>query len=319
MFLFESEKETFSLKPMNCPSHMLIYQNTLRSYRDLPIRIHDQGILHRNELSGALGGLTRTRQFCQDDAHIFCTLEQVQKEIETLFGLVKKAYDAFGLSFAMKFSTKPKDAIGDWDTWTRAELALEGALRTTGQVYTIGEGQGAFYGPKIDFEVTDSLGRHWQTATIQLDFVLPERFKLEYIAEDGKAHQPVVIHRAIFGSFERFIAILLEHFQGSLPTWLSPVQARVLPISDEVLEYATERADDLAGFGVSVDVDSSSNPLGAKIRNAEMNKVPWIVVVGKKEQENRTLALRQRGKGDLGAKSLDEAGKLIAADAQAPF
>lgn len=296
MFLFESEKETFSLKPMNCPSHMLIFKNTKRSYRDLPLRIHDQGVLHRNELSGALGGLTRTRQFSQDDAHIFIEEKQIQEEIEKLFDLIKIVYGAFELPYKAKLSTRPANAIGDPALWTLAELALEAVLRASGMEYTVAEGDGAFYGPKIDFDVTDAPGRTWQCATIQLDFVLPRRFDLSYVGEDNKDdHVPVVIHRAIFGSFERFIALLLEHYAGVLPAWLSPTQVRICTVTSDVEDYAQTIADMLEGAGLRVAMDLRAETLGFKIRDAEMQKVPFIAVIGGREKDGKMVTIRRRG------------------------
>jgi threonyl-tRNA synthetase len=306
MFLIEAEDQSYGLKPMNCPGHMLVYASEVHSYRDLPLRIHDQSVLHRFEASGVLSGLTRVREFIMDDAHIFITPEQIGDEIERLLRLIQKVYSDFGLSPEMKLSTRPAEFLGEKAAWDHAESELKKALERAGQAYTINEGDGAFYGPKIDFSVTDAIGRKWQCATIQLDYQLPQQFKLKYIGADNTEHAPVVIHRAIFGSFERFIALLLEHYAGALPTWFAPVQAIVLPIADRHLPYATAVRDRLAAAGLRVELDERQEKIGYKIREAQLQKVPYMLVVGDREAEQGAVAVRTRAGGDQGSKPLDE-------------
>ena len=306
MFLTESGDEQMALKAMNCPGHMLIFDSEVRSYRDLPIRLHEQTPLHRNEASGVLGGLTRVRQFSQDDGHCFITEEQIGSEVEALIGLVKRVYDDFGLEYAAKLATRPEKFLGEVATWDHAEAALKRALETSGQPYTINEGDGAFYGPKIDFDITDAIGRKWQCATIQLDYQIPQRFGLKYIGADNAEHQPVVIHRAIFGSFERFIAILVEHFAGAFPLWLAPLQVIVLPISDRHLEYARQVHARLRDAGLRVEVDERQEKIGYKIREAQLQKVPYMLVVGDKEAAAGSVSVRSRAAGDQGSRPLDE-------------
>lgn len=319
MFQFEVEEQEFSLKPMNCPSHMLIYGSKRRSYRELPLRYYTQDVLHRNEPSGALGGLTRVRQFQQDDAHLFCTPEQIPAEAEALIDLISEVYGAFGLKFTAKLSGAPADFLGGAEVAQKAEAVLKSVLEAKKLEYTLNQGDGAFYGPKIDFDVTDSLNRKWQCATIQLDYVLPERFGLNFIGEDGAEHRPVVIHRAIFGSYERFLAILIEHFAGVFPTWLAPVQARILTVSDKFLGYGREVRDVLTAHGLRVELDENSDKLGAKIRDAEMAKVPYLVVIGEKEAGQRAVSPRKHGGEDLKLMSLDEfAGRLVV-EGKPPF
>ena len=307
MFLIESanEEEKSGLKPMNCPGHMLLFGSEVRSYRDLPLRIHEQSVLHRMEASGVLSGLTRVREFIMDDAHIFLREDQIGEEVERLLRLVKRVYDDFGLTPEMKLSTRPADFLGAISTWDHAEAELKKALEAVGVSYTINEGDGAFYGPKIDFAVTDALGRKWQCATIQLDYQLPEQFQLKYIGADNAEHRPVVIHRAIFGSFERFIALLLEHYAGALPLWLSPVQVIVLPIADRHLEYARSVRDRLAAEGLRVELDERQEKIGYKIREAQLQKIPYMLVVGDKEVAESSVAVRARAGGDLGSRPLD--------------
>jgi threonyl-tRNA synthetase len=293
----ESEEHDFGMKPMNCPSHYLLYAAKKHSYRELPIRYATQDVLHRNEVSGALSGLTRVRQFQQDDAHIFLAEEQIEAEVKRLVALLDSFYETLGLSYTAKFATRPEVRIGDDEAWDRAERALQEALEATGLPYELKEGDGAFYGPKIDFDVSDSIGRKWQLGTIQLDYQAPERFDLQYVGEDNHEHRPVVIHRAIFGSFERFIAILIEHFAGAFPLWLAPVQVAVLPISDGQLESARELGAQLRAAGIRADVDDRSETLNYKIREAETLKVPYMAVVGGREAEAGTTAVRARGAG----------------------
>src|SRR6476660_7574539 len=283
-----------STKPMNCPGHFLTYASTTHSYRDLPLRFHEQTPLHRNEASGVLSGLTRVRQFSQDDAHCFITPEQIGDEVERLIRLVQRGYRDFDLPFTAKLSTRPEKFMGEIATWDHAEAELKAALARANLEYTLNEGDGAFYGPKIDFDVTDAIGRKWQCATIQLDYQQPENFDLKYIGADNAEHRPVVIHRAIFGSFERFIAILIEHYAGAFPLWLAPVQAIVLPIADRHEPFAREVVAALAARGVRVELDLSNDKLGAKIRRAQLEKVPYMLVVGDKEVAAGTVAPRLR-------------------------
>ena len=301
MFLIESEGETMSVKPMNCPGHFLTYASDVRSYRDLPIRYHEQTPLHRNEASGVLSGLTRVRQFSQDDAHCFVTQEQIGDEVERLIRLVQRVYHDFGLEFTAKLSTRPDQFLGEIATWDHAEAQLKAALDRSAMHYTLNAGDGAFYGPKIDFDITDAIGRKWQCATIQLDYQQPENFDLKYIGADNAEHRPVVIHRAIFGSFERFIALLLEHYAGAFPMWLAPVQAIVLPIADRHLEYARGVRDQLVTAGLRADVDERQEKIGYKIREAQMQKIPYMLVVGDREAAEGTVGVRHRAGGDQGA------------------
>ncbi|MHB8418889.1 MAG: threonine--tRNA ligase [Myxococcales bacterium] len=319
MFTFESEAQTFSLKPMNCPSHMLIFGSRRRSYRELPMRLHSQDVLHRNEASGTLGGLTRVRQFQQDDGHTYLEETQIGAEAARLFALLDRVYKAFGLGYTAKLSTRPEKFGGEVALWDRAEAALETALKAQGLAFTVAPGEGAFYGPKIDFDVLDSLGRKWQCATFQLDFVMPRRFELSYVGEDNAEHVPVVIHRAIYGSFERFIAILIEHYAGAFPTWLAPVQARLVTVADRFLPYAREVAAELSAQGLRVEVDEGADKLGAKIREAELAKIPYILVVGEKEQEARAVAPRKHGTGDLGQMPLGQLQALLLREGRPPF
>ena len=306
MFLIESEGETMSIKPMNCPGHFLTFASQAHSYRELPIRFHEQTPLHRNEASGVLSGLTRVRQFSQDDAHCFVMPEQIGEEVERLIQLVQRVYADFGLSFTAKLSTRPEEFLGEIATWDRAEADLKAALAHAGMAYTINEGDGAFYGPKIDFDVADAIGRKWQCATIQLDYMQPENFDLKYTGADNAEHRPVVIHRAIFGSMERFIALLIEHYAGAFPLWLAPIQAVVLPISDRHLEYAQSVRDEIRGAGLRVDLDDRQEKIGYKIREAQLQKVPYMLVVGDREVAERTVSVRSRMGGDLGPDSAAE-------------
>jgi threonyl-tRNA synthetase len=307
MFLIESasEEEKSGLKPMNCPGHMLLFGSEVRSYRDLPLRIHEQSVLHRMEASGVLSGLTRVREFIMDDAHIFLREDQIAEEVERLLRLVGRVYDDFGLTPEMKLSTRPAEFLGEIATWNHAEAELKKALESVKVPFTINEGDGAFYGPKIDFAVTDALGRKWQCATIQLDYQLPQQFALKYIGADNKEHRPVVIHRAIFGSFERFIALLLEHHAGALPLWIAPVQAIVLPIADRHLDYAKSVVSELKAAGLRVELDERQEKIGFKIREAQLQKIPYMLVVGDKEVAEQTVAIRSRVGGDQGAQSVD--------------
>jgi threonyl-tRNA synthetase len=312
MFLLEAPKDEdqSSLKPMNCPGHMLLFASEVRSYRDLPLRIHEQSVLHRMEASGVLSGLTRVREFIMDDAHIFLRDDQIGEEVERLLRLVRRVYDDFGLTPEMSLSTRPEEFLGEKATWDHAEAELRKALEAAGQTYSIKHGDGAFYGPKIDFAVTDALGRKWQCATIQLDYQLPQQFELKYVGADNTEHRPVVIHRAIFGSFERFTALLLEHYAGALPLWISPVQVVVLPISDRHLAYAKQVRDALKAAGLRGELDERQEKIGYKIREAQLQKVPYMLVVGDKEAADGTVGVRSRSAGDVGAHPL---GAFIAA------
>jgi threonyl-tRNA synthetase len=316
MFGIEAEGEELGLKPMNCPGHMLIYASELRSYRDLPMRMHDQGVLHRNEPSGVLSGLTRVRQFCQDDAHLFVSTDQLEGEVAALLALVARVYRAFGLSYDVELSTRNPDSyLGEVATWETAEANLRRALQENGIPFGLQPGEAAFYGPKIDFHVTDAIGRRWQCATIQLDYQLPDRFDLSYVGEDSRRHRPIVIHRAIFGSFERFIAMLIEHYAGAFPLWLAPVQAIVLPIADRHATYASELAARLRADGVRVEIDGRRETLGHKIREAQLQKVPYMLVVGDREMEAGAAAVRLRTGEDLGSIAIEDLAARFADDA----
>ena len=305
MFLVESEEQVFGLKPMNCPESTLVYRHALRSYRDLPLRFSDMGRLHRNERSGTLTGLMRVRQFTQDDAHIYCRLDQIQDEITALLELVREWYKTFMLEPFFKLSTRPEKSLGTDEQWETAERALQDSLRANGLAFDLNPGDGTFYGPKIDVDVQDALGRRWQVATIQIDFQQPDRFALEYIDSDGQAKRPVMIHRAIFGSFERFVGVLVEHYAGAFPTWLAPVQARVLPISEKHIEYARAVHGRLRAARVRAELDDRNEKLGYRIRDAQLRKVPYMLVVGAREAENSTVSLRHRTGDDLGAVPLE--------------
>jgi threonyl-tRNA synthetase len=305
MFLIESEDETMSVKPMNCPGHYLLYASEVHSYRDLPIRFHEQTPLHRNEASGVLSGLTRVRQFSQDDAHCFVMQDQIGDEVERLIRLVQRVYGDFGLPFTAKLSTRPDEYLGEIATWDHAEAQLKAALDRAGLAYDLNEKDGAFYGPKIDFDITDAIGRKWQCATIQLDYQQPENFDLKYIGADNTEHRPVVIHRAIVGSFERFIALLIEHYAGAFPLWLAPVQAVVLPISDRHLAYGASVRDRLQAVGLRAMLDERQEKIGYKIREAQLQKVPYMLVVGDREVETATVAVRERSGGDRGSSTIE--------------
>jgi threonyl-tRNA synthetase len=316
------ERLDMSLKPMNCPSHYLIYKMGKRSYRELPVRYFTVDVLHRNELSGSLGGLTRVRQFAQDDAHVFVMESQIADEVARIVDLMKIVYGAFGLEFSLRFSTRPTnpaERVGDDALWDKAEGALRGALDRIGLPWELNAGDGAFYGPKIDFVVTDSLGRKWQTCTIQLDYAAPERFDLTYVGDDNREHRPVVIHRAIYGSFERFIAILTEHYAGAFPTWLAPVQARVVTVSDRFDGWAREVQRRLVEQGWRVELDPSSDKLGAKIRNAQLAKIPFTLVVGEKEVEAKGVSPRRHGGEDLKTMALEAFLDLMKREATPPY
>jgi threonyl-tRNA synthetase len=301
MFLVQNSEtleHDFSLKPMNCPSHHLFYGFKKRSYRDLPLRLHTQDVLHRNEARGALGGLTRVRQFAQDDAHIYAREDQILDEAKRFVKLLDHVYNAVGLQYVAKFATRPPQRIGDDALWDRAEAALKGALDTLGLKYELKPGDGAFYGPKLDFDVSDSIGRKWQLGTFQLDYNAPERFDLSYIGEDNKAHRPVVMHRAVYGSFERFIAILIEHFAGAFPVWLAPLQAMVVVVADRHYDHARKVLAELEARGVRAELDERGMSMNAKIREWQVQKVPYTLVIGDKEVEASAVAVREYGKTD---------------------
>jgi threonyl-tRNA synthetase len=293
----ESGEHDFSLKPMNCPSHHVLYGSKKHSYRDLPLRYSTYDVLHRNEVSGALSGLTRVRQFAQDDCHVYLMESQIKDEVHRLVQFILGYYKTFGLEASLKFATRPEVRIGDDAMWDRAEASLRSALEATGLPYELKPGDGAFYGPKVDFDVADSIGRKWQLGTIQLDYAAPERFDLIYVGDDNTEHRPVVIHRAVNGSFERFIAILIEHFAGAFPVWLSPEQVRVLPVSDAQSPAAHAVAAQLKAVGLRVSVDDGNDTLNYRIREGEMAKVPYMAVVGQREADGGTVALRIRGAG----------------------
>lgn len=299
------EPHNMGVKAMNCPGHMLVFGSETRSYRDLPLRLHEQTPLHRNEASGVLAGLTRVRQFSQDDAHCFVMESQIGDEVEQLLRLVKRVYGDFGLTYAVKLSTRPEQYLGERATWDHAEAELTRALEAAEVPFTVDEGDGAFYGPKIDFDVMDAIGRKWQCATIQLDYQMPQRFDLTYVGADNQEHRPVVIHRAIFGSFERFIALLIEHFAGAFPLWLAPVQVAILPLADRHLEWAETVRARLVDAGLRVQVDGRVEKIGYKIREAQLQKVPYMLVMGDREAADGTVAVRSRTEGDQGALPLD--------------
>lgn len=306
MFVLEVDNETYSLKPMNCPESTIVYKSKLRSYRDLPLRLSEIGRLHRNEISGALGGMLRVRQITMDDAHLFVRPDQILDEIQKLLQLINEFYTLFGFSPSFNLSTRPEKAMGDIELWNKAEESLKRALEINGIKYKIKEGEGAFYGPKIDVQIKDAIGRSWQTATIQLDFQMPERFELEYIDENDERKRPVMIHRAIFGSFERFIGILTEHFAGYFPTWLSPIQAVVIPLSENYIEYAQKVYNIFVDNNIRVELDKRNEKVGYKIREWETQKVPYMIVIGEKEKQQQTLSIRKHKKGDLGSLTIEQ-------------
>ena len=295
----------FAIKPMNCPGGILVYQSEPRSYRDLPLRMGELGLVHRHEKSGQLHGLMRVRCFTQDDAHIFMMPEQIRDEIKGVAKLIDEVYQLFGFKYHVELSTRPEDSMGSDEDWEMATDALRGALDDLGLDYVVNEGDGAFYGPKIDFHLEDSIGRTWQCGTIQLDFQLPLRFNCEYIGADGEKHRPIMIHRVVFGSIERFIGILIEHFAGAFPTWLAPEQVRVLPISDKYMDYAEKVNETLKENGIRTSVDTRAEKIGYKIREARLQKVPYMLIVGTKEEEEQKVSVRSRFLGDEGQKSLD--------------
>lgn len=306
MYTTVIDEQDFAIKPMNCPGGILVYESKMRSYRDLPLRIGELGLVHRHELSGALHGLMRVRCFTQDDAHIFMTPDQIKDEIKGVVRLIDKVYSAFGFTYHIELSTQPENSIGKKEDWDRATEALRMAVTELGYDFVVNEGDGAFYGPKLDFHLRDCIGRTWQCGTIQLDFQLPERFSLEYTGADGQKHRPIMIHRVVFGSIERFIGILIEHYAGAFPVWLAPVQVRVLPISDQTLSYAKTVLDKLKKAGIRAEIDERNEKIGYKIREAQLQKLPYMLIVGEKEAQSGKVSIRSRGQGDLGEFSLEE-------------
>ena len=306
MYTSMIDNKEFALKPMNCPGGMLVYKSETHSYRDLPLRVGELGRVHRHELSGALHGLMRVRAFTQDDAHIFMLPEQIKSEILGVVRLIDEVYGTLGFKYNVELSTRPEDSMGTDEEWNMAENSLKEALNEGGLDYKINEGDGAFYGPKIDFHIEDSLGRSWQCGTIQLDFQLPQRFELEYIGKDGKKYRPIVIHRVIFGSIERFIGILIEHFAGKFPVWLAPVQVKVLPISDKFMEYSNEVLDKLRKAGIRCEIDARNEKTNYKIREARNERVPYMIIIGEKEKTRGDISVRSRKNGDEGSTSLRE-------------
>ncbi len=306
MYTTVIDDEDFAVKPMNCPGGMLVYKSEPRSYKDLPLRAGEIGLVHRHEKSGQLHGLMRVRCFSQDDAHIFMTPEQIRGEIKGVVGLIDEVYSLFGFKYHVELSTRPEDSMGSDEDWQMATDGLRGALEDLGMDYVVNEGDGAFYGPKIDFHLEDSIGRTWQCGTIQLDMQMPQRFDLEYTGADGEKHRPIMIHRVAFGSIERFIGILIEHFAGAFPTWLSPVQVKVLPISDKYMEYGKKVREALDKAGIRAEIDTRAEKIGYKIREAQMNKIPYMLVVGAKEEEAGVVSVRSRFAGDEGQKGLDD-------------
>ena len=319
MYFTEIDEQAYGVKPMNCLAHMLIFKSQLRSYRELPQRYFELGVVHRHEKSGVLHGLLRVRQFTQDDAHILCTPDQLQDEIKGVIEMTRDLMGVFGFDYSIEVSTRPEKSIGSDKDWDRATAALTEALKDLEIPYVINEGDGAFYGPKIDVKLTDCLGREWQCSTIQCDFTLPERFDLVYVGEDGERHRPVMVHRAILGSIERFIGILTEHYAGAFPTWLAPVQARVLTVTEAHNEFATRVREELREAGVRVEADLRNEKLGYKVREAQMAKIPYILVVGDKEMEESGVNVRLRNGKNVGMRSVSEVAQMIGSDCEEPF
>ena len=306
MYTTKIDEQDFALKPMNCPGGMLVYKSKMHSYKDLPIRMGELGLVHRHEKSGQLNGLFRVRCFTQDDAHIFCLPEQIESEIIDLMHLINQVYSLFGFTYTVELSTRPEDSMGSNEDWTTAENALRKALEHENMEYVINEGDGAFYGPKIDFHIKDSLGRDWQCGTIQLDFQMPERFDLNYIGQDGEKHRPVMLHRVVFGSIERFIGVLIEHYAGAFPTWLAPVQVKILTISDKQKEYADELVKQFMKEGIRAELDDREEKIGYKIREAQLQKIPYMLIIGEKEVEANAVGVRARKEGDIGQMPVKE-------------
>ena len=306
MYTTKIDEQDFALKPMNCPGGMLVYKSKMHSYKDLPIRMGELGLVHRHEKSGQLNGLFRVRCFTQDDAHIFCLPEQIESEIIDLMHLINQVYSLFGFTYTVELSTRPEDSMGSDEDWTTAENALRKALEHENMEYVVNEGDGAFYGPKIDFHIKDSLGRDWQCGTIQLDFQMPERLDLNYIGQDGEKHRPVMLHRVVFGSIERFIGVLIEHYAGAFPTWLAPVQVKILTISDNQKEYADELVKQFMKEGIRAELDDREEKIGYKIREAQLQKIPYMLIIGEKEVEANAVGVRARKEGDIGQMPVKE-------------
>ncbi len=304
MYTTEIDETQFAIKPMNCPGGMLIYKSEPRSYRDLPLRIGELGLVHRHEKSGQLHGLMRVRCFTQDDAHIYMTTEQIPSEIKGVISIIDEVYKLFGFKYHVELSTRPENSMGSDEDWETATNGLKSALDELGLDYVVNEGDGAFYGPKIDFHLEDSIGRTWQCGTIQLDFQLPQRFEAEYTGEDGEKHRPIMIHRVVFGSIERFMGILIEHYAGKFPTWLAPVQVKVLPVSEKSHDYAKSVYEKLKAEGIRVEIDKRDEKIGYKIREAQMKKIPYMLILGENESKDNTISVRSRDKGDLGSSDL---------------
>ncbi|MBQ7738525.1 MAG: threonine--tRNA ligase, partial [Desulfovibrionaceae bacterium] len=319
MYFTEIDEDQYGIKPMNCVGHMLIYNNELRSYRELPKRFFELGLVHRHEKSGVLHGLLRVRQFTQDDAHILCTPEQLEGEIIGVIRLIQDLMNLFGFSYKILISTRPEDSIGTDEAWELATNALIQAVQTAGLEYTINEGDGAFYGPKIDVVLLDCIGREWQCSTIQVDFTLPERFDLVYVGQDGERHRPVMVHRAIMGSLERFIGVLIEQFAGALPVWLAPEQARIVTVTDADAQAAKEIQAGLQALGIRVEADLRNEKLSFKIREAQLAKIPYMLVIGEKERQAKMCNVRLRNGENLGLKTVPEIAALIRQDAEEPF
>jgi threonyl-tRNA synthetase len=314
MYFTEIDERPFVIKPMNCPGGIMIYKTSVRSYREMPMRVAELGTVHRHERSGVLHGLMRVRCFTQDDAHIYCTEDQIGDEVKGVMEFDKCVYDMFGFKFSVELSTKPESSMGDPALWNLAESKLQQALEETGTPYRINPGDGAFYGPKIDYHLEDSIGRTWQCGTIQLDFQLPEKFDMTYAGSDGAEHRPVMLHRTILGSLERFIGILVEHYAGAFPYWLSPVQVRVIQVKQEFAPYAIEVENELKRMGIRTERDSRDEKLGRKIRDAQMDKAPYMLVIGERESNDRTVSVRSRSAGELGAKTMDELKSILTAE-----
>ena len=311
MYLTSIDEQDFAIKPMNCPGGILVYKNSMHSYKDFPMRVAEAGRVHRHELSGALHGLMRVRAFTQDDAHLYILPDQIKDEIKGVIKLIDEIYKQFGFSYKLELSTRPEKFLGEIKDWDLAEASLKAALDELNLAYVINEGDGAFYGPKIDFHLTDCIGRTWQCGTIQLDYQLPQRFEMEYVGADGQKHRPIMIHRTAFGSIERFFGILIEQYAGAFPTWLAPVQVKILPISDKFMDYAKKVEKELDDLDIRVELDSRAEKIGYKIREAQMEKIPYMLIVGEKEAESDTVSVRERQQGDIGSMSVDEISSII--------
>ncbi|MFD1204317.1 MULTISPECIES: threonine--tRNA ligase [Sporosarcina] len=311
MYFSDVDEQQYALKPMNCPGAMLIFNHKRRSYRELPIRYAELGLVHRHELSGSLNGLLRVRAFTQDDAHLFVRKDQIEREVDRVLDLIDEIYSKFGFSYEVELSTRPENYMGSIDLWNEAEQSLEKVLKQRGMAYRINTGDGAFYGPKIDFHILDSLGRSWQCGTVQLDFQMPGKFNCRYINEQNELELPIIIHRAIFGSVERFLAILVEHYAGEFPLWLAPEQVRIIPIADRHVPYAEVVKKELVAKGYRVTIDDRAEKIGLKIRESEKQKVPYMMIVGDQEVENQKVSVRKRKEGDIGQLQLNDAVEML--------